>query len=172
MDAIGRIWDLRTGRTAMILDGHADSIFGLDFSPNGYQCATGSADGKIIVWDLRQLHSIATIPAHNISVGDLKFYRQSPLIREKVDSDNNDVQMDESNDHDDYPLVNEPQSHGMFLASCGFDGSTKLWSADDWICQKSLNENSKTMSVDVSPSGQHLATGEWSRSFKLFATDV
>lgn len=35
MDAIGRVWDLRTGRTAMVLDGHADKILALDFSPNG-----------------------------------------------------------------------------------------------------------------------------------------
>lgn len=36
LDGIGRVWDLRTGRTAMVLDGHAQAIFGLDFSPNGF----------------------------------------------------------------------------------------------------------------------------------------
>ena len=36
MDAIGRVWDLRTGRTAMVLDGHVQAIFGISFSPNGY----------------------------------------------------------------------------------------------------------------------------------------
>lgn len=36
LDGIGRVWDLRTGRTAMVLDGHAQGIFGIDFSPNGY----------------------------------------------------------------------------------------------------------------------------------------
>lgn len=35
LDGIGRVWDLRTGRTAMVLDGHAQAIFGIDFSPNG-----------------------------------------------------------------------------------------------------------------------------------------
>jgi len=38
LDAIGRIWDVRTGRTAMVLDGHVQAIFALAFSPNGFGC--------------------------------------------------------------------------------------------------------------------------------------
>jgi U4/U6 small nuclear ribonucleoprotein PRP4 len=34
-DAIGRVWDLRTGRTAMVLDGHVKEILAMDFAPNG-----------------------------------------------------------------------------------------------------------------------------------------
>lgn len=35
LDAIGRVWDLRTGRTAMVLDGHVQAIYAMAFSPNG-----------------------------------------------------------------------------------------------------------------------------------------
>jgi WD40 repeat protein len=35
LDAFGRIWDLRTGKTAMVLDGHVQPIYAIDFSPNG-----------------------------------------------------------------------------------------------------------------------------------------
>ena len=35
-DAIGRVWDTRTGRTAMVLDGHVKEILSMDFAPNGY----------------------------------------------------------------------------------------------------------------------------------------
>ncbi|TIA93871.1 hypothetical protein E3P81_00606 [Wallemia ichthyophaga] len=172
MDAIGRTWDMRTGRTAMVLDGHADKILAMDFSPNGYQCATGSGDGNIMIWDLRALKSITSMPAHNISVGDVKFYRQpEPILRSRGDTQ--DVKMDESTDTEEMtPIVKEPYSNGLFLASAGFDGYTKLWSADDWICQKAIRENSKIMSVDISTNGKHIATGEWSRSFKLFGTDL
>jgi len=37
LDAIGRVWDLRTGRTAMVLDGHVQAIFSLAFSPTGLE---------------------------------------------------------------------------------------------------------------------------------------
>jgi hypothetical protein len=36
LDAIGRVWDLRTGRTAMVLDGHVQAIYAVSFSPNGF----------------------------------------------------------------------------------------------------------------------------------------
>lgn len=35
LDAIGRVWDLRSGKTAMVLDGHVRDILGIDFSTNG-----------------------------------------------------------------------------------------------------------------------------------------
>jgi len=34
-DSFGRIWDLRTGRCIMFLEGHLKSILGVDWSPNG-----------------------------------------------------------------------------------------------------------------------------------------
>lgn len=39
LDAIGRVWDLRTGRTAMVLDGHVQAIYSIAFSPNGFGCS-------------------------------------------------------------------------------------------------------------------------------------
>lgn len=95
-DAIGRVWDLRTGRTAMVLDGHVKEILAMDFAPNGwvtgrffhsstcpeltrcrYHVATGSGDDTVRIWDLRALKTQYIIPAHKSSVSDLKFFRSS-----------------------------------------------------------------------------------------------
>lgn len=35
LDAFGRVWDLRTGRCIMFLEGHLKEIYGVNFSPNG-----------------------------------------------------------------------------------------------------------------------------------------
>ena len=35
MDGFGRVWDLRTGRCIMFMEGHLKAILGIDFSPNG-----------------------------------------------------------------------------------------------------------------------------------------
>lgn len=72
-DAYGRIWDLRTGRCIMFMEGHLKSILSIDFNPNGYQVATGSEDHSIKVWDLRQSKCIYTIPAHNNLISKVKF---------------------------------------------------------------------------------------------------
>lgn len=35
LDAFARVWDLRTGRCVMFLEGHLKEIYGINFSPNG-----------------------------------------------------------------------------------------------------------------------------------------
>ncbi|KAL8175242.1 UNVERIFIED_CONTAM: Coronin-7 [Gekko kuhli] len=49
-----RIWDLRSGRQALLLSGHRDQIFSLAWSPNGRRLATACKDGKVRVYEPRQ----------------------------------------------------------------------------------------------------------------------
>ena len=37
-DAIARVWDLRSGKNVLVLQGHLKSIQGLDIAPNGSAC--------------------------------------------------------------------------------------------------------------------------------------
>lgn len=62
MDAIGRVWDCRTGRNIFTCEGHVKAVLSLDFSPNGYQLATGSEDNTARVWDLRKRGVLAILP--------------------------------------------------------------------------------------------------------------
>ena len=61
---ITRIWDLRSGRSILLLEGHAKKVVTVDFSPNGYQLATGSEDNTVRVWDIRKRKNVHTVPAH------------------------------------------------------------------------------------------------------------
>lgn len=61
---VGRVWDLRTGRSIMVLEGHVKEVLAMDFSPNGYLLATGSNDHTCKVWDLRKRQAIYTMPGH------------------------------------------------------------------------------------------------------------
>ncbi|EPQ56336.1 WD40 repeat-like protein [Gloeophyllum trabeum ATCC 11539] len=154
LDAIGRVWDLRTGRTAMVLDGHVQAILSTSFSPNGYQIATGAGDDTIRIWDMRSLKALYTIPAHVSNVADVRFYRNTgvPL-----------------------PTKEEEEWHyrsGSYLASAGYDGYVKLWSADDWQLLRTLStDSSKVMSVDLSRDSKYLVSGTYNRNFQLFAPE-
>jgi U4/U6 small nuclear ribonucleoprotein PRP4 len=79
LDAIARLWDLRSGRTSLVLSGHSRDILSIDFSSNGYQVATGSNDDTIRIWDLRNHKAIATIPGHKSAISDLKFFQAEKL---------------------------------------------------------------------------------------------
>lgn len=61
---------------------------------------------------------------------------------------------------------------GLFFASAGYDGSVKLWSADDWQLLKQLTiDAGKVMSIDITSDGRMLASGTYNRSFQLFAPE-
>lgn len=75
LDAFGRVWDLRTGRCVMFLEGHLGSIYGVDFSPNGYHIASASQDNSCKIWDLRRRQPVYTIPAHTNLVSDVKYQK-------------------------------------------------------------------------------------------------
>lgn len=156
LDAIGRVWDMRTGRTAMVLDGHAKEILSIDFAPNGYQLATASGDDTVRIWDMRALKSIYTIAAHKSSVSDVRFFRS--LSHRKSPYSMHTQQDEISRD-------------GLYLATSGYDGMVRIWSADDWQLLRTLSGDAgRVMSVDISSDGEMLVSGEWGRTFKLWGS--
>lgn len=203
LDAIGRVWDTRTGRTAMVLDGHVQPIYSISFSPNGYvhfsllqcqlvtltttshQIATGSGDDTIRIWDMRSLKALYTIPAHLSNVSDVRFFHAQqglPFSQSPVQPPP-DVDMDSADEKDksstDNVLPNGPFTEeewkfrsGLYLASAGYDGFVKLWSADDWQLLRTLpTDGGKVMSVDLSNDAKLLASGTYNRNFQIFAPE-
>lgn len=170
LDAIGRVWDLRTGRTAMILDGHAREILSIDFSSNGYTLATASGDDTVRIWDLRQAKQTYSIPAHKSSCTDVRFFK-SGSERQSIHSGSNVIdEGDKDSKDEDEKMDGEvslPRS-SSFLATGGYDGYVKIWSADDWQLLRAMHADTKIMSVDIHPDGEMLASGDWGRTFKLW----
>ncbi|EPQ27010.1 uncharacterized protein PFL1_05294 [Pseudozyma flocculosa PF-1] len=184
LDAIGRVWDTRTGRTAMVLDGHVKEILSIDFAPNGHQVATASGDDTVRIWDMRALKSIYTIPAHKSSVADVRFFRSqrerraapwlppspSPATNATVDVEMSEGPAEAGGGGGTNGEGEDPVSRsGSYLATAGYDGLVKVWSADDWQLLKTLKgDGGRVMSVDISSDGEYIASGEWSRTFKLW----
>jgi U4/U6 small nuclear ribonucleoprotein PRP4 len=135
---------------------------------NSHQIATGSNDDNIRIWDIRTLKAIYTIPAHTSAVSDVKFYRAPaiPGFKFPYTIDVEGKTKDEKQSAAAYlngsdrikleegePVENEVEVplSGLYLASCGYDGYVKLWSADDWQLIKAMSSEAggRVMSVDV-----------------------
>jgi len=75
--------------------------------------------------------------------------------------------------HADVTLAQEWRYRpGLYMASAGYDGVVKLWSADDWQLLCTLQtDGSKVMSVDLSSDAKLLASGTYNRNFQLFSPE-
>lgn len=57
-----RIWDIKTGETEAIYQGHTNVVFALSASPDGHYLASGSGwDHMVYVWDLTTAHPLLTL---------------------------------------------------------------------------------------------------------------
>lgn len=144
LDSIGRVWDLRTGKTAMVLDGHVQPIYAIAFSPNGYvagkplctfflttfyryQVATGAGDDSIRIWDMRSLQSLYTIPAHNSIVSDIRFFHANDVFHKPPPASSTDVNMD----GDTNGSADSPQPNGTTGSSVAATPAPTQFSAPD-----------------------------------------
>ena len=73
MDKTVKLWDLRSGCYVTTFTGHVGDVLSVDFSPNGYEVASGGADNTVRVWDLRRRRCAAAIPGHNSVVSKVVY---------------------------------------------------------------------------------------------------
>ena len=135
MDAFGRVWDLRTGRCIMFMEGHLKTISSIAISPNGYQVVTGSADHSIKVWNLRTRSCEYTIPAHNNIVSKVMFEKHSGAFLVSSSYDNSvktwahpswtPIQTLQGHDNKVMCVDSTPDSSCFVTAS--FDRTFKIW---------------------------------------------
>ena len=161
-DSIGRIWDLRTGRTVMILDGHIREIYSLDWGIDGYRVLSGSGDGWVKCWDMRAVRATGGLGAHSGNVSDLRWFKGldggdvSSIV---------DVNMDNGTKEE-----RTPRKAGTFFVSSGFDKNVNIYSADDWALAKQLSGHSgNVLSVDVSNDARWIASSGHDRTVKLWS---
>ena len=144
---------------------------------------------------MRSLNALYTIPAHLNNVSDVRFFRSDgtlPLHIASQASPTPDISMDSADTPDvkeesatpaPTPAPNATQDKaaltqewqyrsGLYLASAGYDGVVKLWSADDWQLLATLQtDGSKVMSVDLSSDAKLLASGTYNRNCQLFSPE-
>jgi U4/U6 small nuclear ribonucleoprotein PRP4 len=137
LDAIGRLWDLRTGRSIVTLTGHAKSILALDFSPDGYHIVTGSLDNSCQVWDLRKAACQHTIGAHKNLVSHVRYCPGSGDYfvsagydhKARVWSAHETCLVQVLYGHDDKVMGVDihPDPYSDLIATISYDRTFKLW---------------------------------------------
>jgi U4/U6 small nuclear ribonucleoprotein PRP4 len=75
MGGVVQLWDVRSGRTALTLTGHARAVLCGGWSSAGWCCVTGSEDHSVRVWDIRGKRCMYVLPAHSHSISSALFMR-------------------------------------------------------------------------------------------------
>jgi U4/U6 small nuclear ribonucleoprotein PRP4 len=177
----------------MVLRSHIKPILALDWSPNGYQLATGGEDNTIRVWDIRAAKCFYTIPAHKSTITQIRYWKSTDAFETNdfnswTFSEAQEMIVDQSFDVDGDIFtrgsrIRRVALDGSFLVSSSYDGTCKLWTDGDFKPLKSLSGlEGRIMCADISGGlsllervsinyvldGKHIATSLYDRTFKLY----
>ncbi|QLL31120.1 hypothetical protein HG536_0A09370 [Torulaspora globosa] len=140
-DRLIRIWDIAKKQIVMVLQGHEQDIYSLDYFPSGEKLVSGSGDRTVRIWDLRTGQCSLTLSIEDgvttvaVSPGDGKFIAAGSLDRavrvwdsntgflvERLDSEN---ELGTGHKDSVYSVVFTRDGNGVVSGS--LDRSVKLW---------------------------------------------
>jgi WD40 repeat protein len=135
-----KLWNISTGECWKTLQGHANQVWSVTFSPDGQTLASGSFDQTIKLWDMHDGKCQKTLQGHTGWICSLAF---SPSV-----------------------LAGETP---VLLASGGFDQAIKLWDTNTGQCLKTLQGYSNQIrSVAFSPDGNVLVSGSAGQGVRVW----
>lgn len=68
-----RLWEVASGNSLHVLQGHADAVLSAAFSPDGKTLASGSDDKTIRLWEVASGQSLREFKGHNSAVYSVAF---------------------------------------------------------------------------------------------------
>ncbi|KAI7904020.1 WD40-repeat-containing domain protein [Cokeromyces recurvatus] len=64
-----RVWNIRTGHTVHVLEGHTNRVYSVVIDSERNRCMSGSMDSSIRIWDLKTGDCIKKLEGHTVLVG-------------------------------------------------------------------------------------------------------
>ncbi|CCH61957.1 hypothetical protein TBLA_0F04240 [Henningerozyma blattae CBS 6284] len=191
-DKLIRIWDITTKQIVMILKGHEQDIYSLDYFPSGEKLVSGSGDKTVRIWDLRTGQCSLTLSIEDgvttvsSSPNNGKFIAAGSLDRSARIWDTEtgfllkrlDSQTDLQNGHKDSIYSVSFTKDGKKLVSGSLDRSVKLWNLD--TTNNNSNESCEVtfighkdfvLSVTTSQNDEYVLSGSKDRGVLFWDTN-
>ncbi len=149
------------------LTGHTGPVWGVAWSPDGSQFATGSEDGTVRVWDAATGAELATLAGPGGEIYGVAWSPDGSLIAAGAadtivwvwDAATGEV-VARLEGHADVVRSVAWSPDGSRLASGSADGVVRTWIAETWAAENTLSGHTAAInSVAWSPDGAELASG-------------
>ena len=129
-----RLWNVGDGQLVKTFQGHRDSLYAADLSPDGRLLATASYDQTVKLWNVENSEELHTLSGHNGAVYDVVFHPGGKILA--TASDDRTVKLwDVANGKrldtfsqslkELYTLAFSP--NGRRLAAAGVDNRIRVW---------------------------------------------
>ncbi|MEG4167815.1 nSTAND1 domain-containing NTPase [Microcoleus sp. S13_D1] len=160
------------------LGGHASTVYGVSFSPDGKLLATSSDDNTVKLWDTTTGKQIKTLTGHTGPVWGISFSPDGKQLASGSDDKTVKLwdtltgkQINTLIGHKDKLNAVSFSPNGKLLATGSQDKTVKLW---DTTTGKEINNltghKNIVTSVSFSPDGKQLASGSFDQTVKLWNT--
>lgn len=171
-----RVWEVATGKDLLLIEDHADWIFGIAWSPDGKRLATASRDKTSKVFDAEKKEVLATFPSHAEIVYAVTF---TPDGKQVVSAGNDNILRIWNPDEE----AKQTQVVGgfggaIFRLKYAPDGKTLVATGADRVVRVFENFapkhalsglNDWVYSLAVSPDGKTIASGSWDGEVRLWS---
>jgi WD40 repeat protein/serine/threonine protein kinase len=179
-DPAVKVYDARTGKPVHTLEGHAERVGCVAFSPDGRRLASCSQDKTVRVWELDRGREVLTLRGHAELVTRVLFDPQGWRLASS--SDDGKVRVWDGtpqgvgpgrlcaslrgHTHKVFAVAFSPD--GRYLASAGQDGTVRVWDVAGKRQLRTLEDhNSTVFAVAFGPDGL-LVSGSSNRMIRVW----
>lgn len=164
-----RVKDTTSGNLITTLKGHNNVVYALAFSPDGDKIASGSSDGKIIIWDVNTGQIITKLTS-----GLVYSLAYSPDGKTLASIGNGLALWNLTTGipkfglpHSGYSVAYSPD--GKSIVSGGSDNEIKIWDTQSGNLIRTLSGHTgRVLTVAYSPDNGTIASGSSDQTIKLW----